>query len=760
MTIPTTAHVWAELSGQTSLWPTDWPRAGLGGEARAFHWPLEFPEAFAAGGFDVVLGNPPWERIKLQEQEFFASREPEIATAPNAVARRRMIDALKKAEEGTRESRLYDEFESAKRIAEASSVFARLAQEDHGRFPFTGRGDVNTYALFAELFAKLANHRGRAAVIVPTGIATDATTAPFFASLVEKDAIIALLSFENEAFIFPSVHHAFKFALLTTGWNQTGVPGDYCHFIRHIEQLSDSRRHFRMSANEIAVVNPNTRTAPVFRSNVDAGLTAKIYSHSIPIEGRGSSSHPWQLKVRRFLDMNRAEILSLVSGESSSERVPVYEGKMFWQFDHRHASYSIDTLETFSLSNSEKTNESTETRPRYWIDRKEVVSRLAEAGWEREWLIGIRDLTNTTNERTTVASAIPLAGTDYTIRTLLAPEPDHAALFLGCANSIVFDYVARTKLGGMHLAEFVFQQLPMLPPQVFTDKCLPFLIQHVLELTYTSRSMAPFAHDLGYDGPPFAWDEDRRALLRADLDAWYARAYGLSCDELRYILDPADVKGEDYPSETFRVLKNNEIKKFGEYRTRRLVLAAWDRLEQTEVAEAAPPAILAPGPLSMLPNRAWAMPSYSTVSVQLQLAAMLKALPCPTSADRVRLAALYALHPRYLTPYLSDTARKEWQRLVPDGGSASTPGNIIHFVPRVSIEWRDAYTQLRGMQALIEDSKNGTWAPGPAAQQFLTEGWPDGRAGFVLKAMEGMDIGRSVAGLPIEIQNWVKGHAA
>jgi hypothetical protein len=100
-----------------------------------------------------------------------------------------------------------------------------------------------------------------------------------------------------------------------------------------------------------------------------------------------------------------------------------------------------------------------------------------------------------------------------------------------------------------------------------------------LELTYTSHSLTPFARDLGHNGPPFVWNEDRRALLRADLDAFYARAYGLTQDELRYILDPADVKGPDYPSETFRVLKEREIREYGEFRTRRLVLAAWDRME-------------------------------------------------------------------------------------------------------------------------------------------------------------------------------------
>ena len=126
---------------------------------------------------------------------------------------------------------------------------------------------------------------------------------------------------------------------------------------------------------------------------------------------------------------------------------------------------------------------------------------------------------------------------------------------------------------------FIVKQLAVLPPTFYTPQRLEFVTPRVLELTYTSRSLAPFARDLGYDGQPFAWDEDRRPLLRAELDAFYARAYGLTREELRYILDPADVKGPDYPSETFRVLKEKEIRQFGEYRTRRLVLEAWDRMQ-------------------------------------------------------------------------------------------------------------------------------------------------------------------------------------
>ena len=130
-----------------------------------------------------------------------------------------------------------------------------------------------------------------------------------------------------------------------------------------------------------------------------------------------------------------------------------------------------------------------------------------------------------------------------------------------------------------HINFFHLPAIPILPRTFYTEPRFAFLVPKVLELTYTSHAMAPFARDLGHDGPPSPGMRKRRAYLRADLDAFYARAYGLTRDELRYILDPADVKGPDYPSETFRVLKEKEIRQYGEYRTRRLVLAAWDRME-------------------------------------------------------------------------------------------------------------------------------------------------------------------------------------
>jgi hypothetical protein len=212
--IPLTGDVWARLAGKPVWGPMLGHAVDRAREARVFHWPLEFPDVMQRGGFDVVLGNPPWERIKLQEQEFFAARSPEIAHATNKAARDRLIKRLEKAPPGSPERALHGAFNEAKREAEATSEFVRVSGEDGGRFALTGRGDVNTYALFAELFTKLA--RQRAGVILPTGIATDATTAPFFAHLVGQNNLRSLFDFRNAGF-FPGAAGAQgnRFCLMT-----------------------------------------------------------------------------------------------------------------------------------------------------------------------------------------------------------------------------------------------------------------------------------------------------------------------------------------------------------------------------------------------------------------------------------------------------------------------------------------------------------------------------------------------------------------
>lgn len=240
---------------------------------RFFHWHLEFPAVFKTeeeGGFDVTLGNPPWERVKLQEKEFFAERNPAIAAAPNAAARKRMIKQLT-----TDNPRLMADFQAAARQAEGESHLLR----DSGLYPLCGRGDINLYTVFAEIGRKLLAPSGRMGFVLPSGIATDDTTKFYFQDVVEKGSLVTLFDFENKG-IFSGVHSSYKFCLFTAGPGLT-LPTDrkqnntaeFVFFAHSVDDLNDSDRRFTLSPEDIALLNPNTRTCPIFRSCRDAKLT-------------------------------------------------------------------------------------------------------------------------------------------------------------------------------------------------------------------------------------------------------------------------------------------------------------------------------------------------------------------------------------------------------------------------------------------------------------------------------------------------------
>ncbi|WP_374276492.1 Eco57I restriction-modification methylase domain-containing protein [Azonexus sp.] len=584
-------------------------------QARVFHWPLAFPQVFAQGGFDCVLGNPPWERIKLQEEEFFATRHRDVAQARNKAERAQRIqwlsegmlarhlypDLAHEVHEDEAEKRLYREFVTARRTAEAASVFAHVKGVDGGRYPLTGVGDVNTYALFAETILQIHADSGRAGFIVPTGIATDDSTKAYFGHITQNRRLVSLYDIENREAVFPSVHRSYKFCLLTLG---AAERAEFVCFATQVSQLADPRRRFTLTPEEFRLINPNTLTCPVFRSERDAELTKKLY-RAAPVlmrdavtagEGKQAkvvepAQNPWGISFMRMLDM--ANDSHLFMDAQAADHLPLYEAKLIHQFDHRWATYTADG-NSRDVTLPEKTDSDFTVTPRYWVSRAEVEERLCKRDrdgnviwqWERDWLMGWRDITNATNERTVIASVMPLAGIGNKIPLFLfgdQVEAPQAAAFLANLSSLALDFAARQKIGGTTLNYFYLKQFPVLPIDRYTEADLAFIVPRVLELTYTAHDLSGWAQDLGYGGEPFPFDPDRRATLRAELDAYYAKLYGLTRDELRYILDPADIMGEDYPSETFRVLKNKELKEFGEYRTQRLVLEAWDGINSGAV---------------------------------------------------------------------------------------------------------------------------------------------------------------------------------
>lgn len=502
-----------------------------------------------------------------------------------------MIARLASTDALPAERALYKEFIDTRRGAEATSEFVRNSR----LFPLTAVGDINTYALFAELCLRLISPQGRAGLIVPSGIATDNSTKAYFEEITSTKRIVSLFSFENEEFIFKGVHHSYRFCILTV----SGLPSAataFVYFARHPSQIIDHRRRFTLSAEDIRLLNPNTRTCPVFRSQADAELTKKIYQR-VPVlinEGKGKEGNPWGISFMAMFHMANDSHLfrsyeqfsaegytidGTIWHDNSGRRwLPLYEAKMLHQFDHRWATYEKDGKEARDAVLEEKQSPVYEPLPRYWVPER-AVERVLEGKSDRKWLLGFRDVTSAHVLRTTIAAVIPRVGIGHTIPLLSsAQEPALVAALLAVLNSIILDYIARLKVGGTHLTYSYLRQLAVVSPSILSRNDLFFITPRVLELSYTSHAIRPWAEDLGYSGEPFLWNPERRALLRAELDAYYAKLYGLTRDELRYILDPADIYGDDYPSETFRVLKNNEIKEFGEYRTRRLVLEAWDRL--------------------------------------------------------------------------------------------------------------------------------------------------------------------------------------
>ncbi|MGW5663290.1 Eco57I restriction-modification methylase domain-containing protein [Streptomyces sp. NPDC003758] len=566
----------------------------LAGRYRFFHWHLEFPEVFRvsrmaesdvdssagwAGGFSCVLGNPPWERIKLQEQEFFAQRDEAIANAPNAAARKRLISALP-----TTNRDLFAEFTAAKRHAEGESHFLRTG----GRYPLTGRGDINTYAVFSESDRMLTGPHGRMGIIVPTGIATDATTQYFFKELVQTGALSALYDFENAAPLFLGVHRSFKFSILSlVGRAQRESMARFAFFLHDTSDLDDAGRTFTLTPDEITLLNPNTGTCPVFRSRRDAEITLGIYRRvPVLIREKDPNGNPWGVSFMAMFHMSNDSHLFHTREELEAENwklsgnvfakedvrmLPLYEAKMLHHFDHRWATYDeSENIHDFPLE--EKHRSSTVALPRYWVAEQEVDARLAAKEWNRGWLLGWRDICRATDERTAISFAFPKTAVGNKIPLMLADHP--AALLsslIACQSSFVYDFASRQKVGGITMNFFIWQQLPVLTPQSLRPH-VEYITPRVAEMSYTAGDMESCARDLGHTGAPFRWDGSRRQVIRAELDALFFHLYAISRDDVEYVL------------ETFRIVKRKDEAKYGSYRTKELILAEYDRMAEAGVS--------------------------------------------------------------------------------------------------------------------------------------------------------------------------------
>ena len=575
-------------------------------DERFLNWQAAFPGVWRdwhgaerAGGFDAVIGNPPWDRVKLQQVEWFAARRPEIAAAPRAADRKRMIAAL--AKDG---DPLAGDYARADARAKAAARAARRS----GDYPLLSGGDVNLYSLFVERAMALVRPGGMAGLLVPSGIASDKTAARFFGGVAKEGRLKALYDFENRRTrfdkppFFPAVDSRFKFCVFVASPTPVGGPAQCAFFLQDGSELADPERRFPLTASDFGRVNPNTGTAPIFRSRADARLTTAIYGR-LPVLVDHSSGEPvkaWPVRYATMFHMandsglfrTRRELEEKegawpVGGNrfasAAGEWAPLYEGKTVQAFDHRAADIVVNPDNLFrpgqqiAVPTAEKQNPDRLPKPRYY-----VIDDPKRWSWIDQWAVSFKYITASTNMRTMISAIVPRVGAGDKLPLLPIDDDVSDRAYLACMivanlNATVFDFVARQKLPAVSFTWHVLEQLPVVPPDRyeavrFGPKTAAEIVREsVLELTYTAHDMAPFARDLGHDGPPFAWDEGRRLALRARLDAVFFHLYGVTDrDEARRVY------------ESFPIAARQERAAWGRYRSRDLCLAWMNALAAGE----------------------------------------------------------------------------------------------------------------------------------------------------------------------------------
>ena len=577
----------AHLPGFKALWDR---ASSIAGRENFLHWEAAFPGVWRhwqnihpEGGFDAVIGNPPWDRIKLQEVEWFASRSPELALAPTAAARRAGIQKLR--DQGVP---LAAEFDAAKERADRLGHLVRGS----GHYPLLGGGDVNLYSLFVERAMALIKPSGLVGLLTPSGIYADKTAARFFRSVSTSGRVGGLFDFENKKIFFKDIHASFKFCSLIFGGEKRRFDETQCAFFLHdTETIHDPDRCFPLAPADFARVNPNTGTAPVFRTRRDADITRGIYERHPVLVDRSprEEKRAWPVRYVTMFHMTNDSRLFRTAAQLDAEGfypvqdnswkrgeklyLPLYEGKMVEAYDHRAASVVINPenlnrpAQSRDATIEEHGNPNWLPGPQFWVPE-------SECGWTpgANWVLGFKEITSPTNAMTFIAALFPAVGFGNKVPIFKPETPDRNEWLLSANfNAMPFNFVTRQKVHGQTLNLFIVEQLPVIASadydRSFGNTSASDLVrEHVLRLTYTANDMTPFARDLGHEGPPFIWDEEERRHLRARLDALYFHLYGLSREDARYVLD------------TFPIVRKQDEAAFGRYRTRDLILAYMNAL--------------------------------------------------------------------------------------------------------------------------------------------------------------------------------------
>lgn len=531
-----------------------------------FHWHIAFKRVMDRGGFDVVLGNPPWDTLSPDAKEFFAAWDPAIRQQAReeqeaTITRLTSDPAIAKAWADTRRN-LY----GLVHFLKESGRFTLYAEGN------LGKGDFNVYRMFAELALRHVRTGGIASQVVPDGLYSGANTAAIRRHMMDRYLLDPLLGFENAAGVwFPGVHRSQKFCIYAAQRGEQPTPALRARFgIRTIVHLAAALGGdlLRVPLAMVREFSPDALAVMEFTSQLDIDIAAKMYARW-PKFGDEAAGPPYRQYMRE-IDMGTDR--ELFSQDQAG--LPLYEGRMVSRYDHRAKGYRGGRGRTADWVDLPFGSLGKSIQPQWYIPEEHVPEKT------RERLIRFRpsfcDVTGSTNERTFLAALLPpqtLAG--HSLPTIMYADGWEWAymVWLGLANSFAIDFLSRFKASN-HMTFGIVDSLPM--PRLARDHgASGGLVERVLKLTCTGPEMLPFWNRMAADGwvsplPPGGElpgivDEEQRLAVEAEIDVIVARdLYGLTRDEMAHILD------------TFPIVERRQRDEYGEYRSKRLILDLYD----------------------------------------------------------------------------------------------------------------------------------------------------------------------------------------
>lgn len=546
-----------------------------------FHFHLEFPEVFEKGGFDCLLGNPPWEKVQPEEVKFFKGKDDLISEAKGEM-RKKIIESLRNDN-----AVLFEEWTNYKNEIELFSKFIKGSNE----YECVKKGNLNTYGLFTVKGINVTNKKSTWGLIVQSGFATDDTYKTLFTKCIDENLIVSLYDYENKNELFDAERNL-RFVLVTFSKCKPDKKIKIKFGLRQPEEILKNDYYF-LETDDFKLFNPNTCNCPAFNSQRDVDITRRLYKDNVTIinevdDKEVSNEYQIDLYCEAF-NMTRASHLfksyeTLLDQDYTIDKnqfqkaddiyLPLYESKLIYLLNSRYGSFknvpkvvrfNTKAQPVYSTTDELKKSEFS-VFPRYWVNKKEVERAFSK--WTtKKWFYGFRNICRgLTDYRTAIFSVIPYSGVGNSVTLIFPRNDDYSNFFLFIANSVSlpFDYIVRQKLGGSNLNFFVFKQLAIVPQNKYSKKIKEILKVILLDIVYDNEDLKEFARELNPESKLSVYSDSSRFNLFCSLDAIYAHLYGLEKEEMDYIL------------ETFPIVKRKDIAKYGSYRTKDSILALYD----------------------------------------------------------------------------------------------------------------------------------------------------------------------------------------